>query len=70
MVKWLATYPNPRRPATGVNAGLTGWKLHAVTEEELKFKYPKALCGLVAKYGWGVDFFVEDKCKKCQNKLK
>lgn len=73
MVKWLTTAPNPRRPATGFDAGQTGWKLHAIITEEdefLKIKYKQAVCGLRAKFGWSLDMFIEDKCTKCQNKLK
>lgn len=69
MIHWVTTSPNPRSRATGYNAGQKGWKLHAIEAptnakfSEIKFK--QALCGKRAKYGWGLDMFIEDKCQKC-----
>jgi hypothetical protein len=72
-IEWLTTLANPKRPATGYDAGQTGWKLHCVQVINDSFKQTgraKALCGLIPAYGWSLDLFVEDRCKKCLNKLK
>lgn len=67
--RWLTTLPNPRRPATGHDAGVTGWKLHAVEASETdKFTdlgRMTALCGLRPRHGWSLDLFIEDECQKC-----
>lgn len=69
MIFWVTTSPNPRRAATGHDAGVTGWKMHAVEAPEgAKFsdvgRLP-ALCGLRPRYGWGMDLFIEDQCARC-----
>jgi hypothetical protein len=73
-IQWLTTNPNPRSPATGHDAGQTGWKMHAViAEPSEKFsdiKYRRALCGLRARHGWGSDLFIEDQCARCLKALK
>lgn len=72
MNEWLTTKPNPRNPATGFDAGQTGWKLHCVPVIDNSFKEAarsKALCGLIPIYGWSLDLFIEDKCKKCLKKI-
>jgi hypothetical protein len=71
-IQWLTTAPNPRSAATGFDAGQRGWKLHAVNaaadENFAGLKYRAALCGLRPRHGWGLDMFVEDKCKRCLEK--
>jgi len=65
---WLTTEPNPRSAATGHDAGQRGWRLHAVHTDATTFKavrYTAALCGLQPAHGWGLDMFIEDKCKRC-----
>jgi hypothetical protein len=63
--------PNPRTPQTNPDAGNTGWKLHLVDLDSLYQSHPKApiygssLCGLKARFGWGLDLFVEDICARC-----
>jgi hypothetical protein len=67
---WLTTNPNPRASAKGFDAGQRGWKCHAVEGEKFsEVKYVKAACGLRAKHGWGMDLFIEAKCKKCLKAL-
>lgn len=66
---WVTTSPNPRRPATGHDAGQRGWKLHAVrAHEDARFsdiRARPAACGLVPRHGWGMDAFIEDRCERC-----
>lgn len=73
MIHWVTTAPNPRRPATGFDAGQTGWKLHAVeAEAHATFDAVRtrtAACGLRARHGWGLDMFIEDKCARCLRKV-
>lgn len=67
-IKWLTTAPNPRTPATGVNAGQRGWRLHAVATKSEKFSEiggERALCGIRPAHGWSLDMFIEDKCERC-----
>jgi len=68
-IQWLTTAPNPRSPATGVDAGQRGWVQHAVVaDDDASFKDIKgvrSLCGLKPAHGWGLDLFIESKCKKC-----
>jgi hypothetical protein len=71
-VEWLSTAPNPhprggRYHTCEADDGQRGWRLHAVPVQpgqELR-----ALCGLVARYGWGVDLFIERRCKRCVARL-
>jgi hypothetical protein len=72
-VKWLTTAPNPRSPATGVDAGQRGWKLHAVDTPLNSFREigkMQALCGCRPAHGWSLDMFIEDKCERCLAKVK
>lgn len=69
--QWLTTAPNPVRPAHTHSAddGQVGWKRHMViahssAHDGTKIP-PKALCGLRARHGWGVDLFIEDLCMRC-----
>lgn len=72
--QWLTTAPNPRSSATGYDAGQRGWKLHAVkADDDVKFsdiRFESALCGCLPSHGWGLDMFIEDKCKRCERKMK
>jgi hypothetical protein len=71
---WLTTAPNPRRPQLGPDAGQRGWSLHAVegaTEERLRdLRFRPAACGLRPAHGWGVDHYIEDKCRRCLRALE
>lgn len=72
-MKWLTTAPNPRTPATGHDAGQRGWKLHAVDTDSDSFKeirYARSLCGLQPRHGWSLDMFIEDRCTRCEKKVK
>jgi hypothetical protein len=76
-LEWATTEANPRRPATGHDAGQTGWKLHAVHDLTKSVRdnktvrlYGRALCGLYPRFGWGLDMFVEDRCKRCEHRVK
>lgn len=72
MIYWVTTEPNPRSPSTGFDAGQRGWRLHAVevpkgaTFKAIRFE--AALCGLRARHGWGMDMFIDGKCKRCQKR--
>ena len=74
---WRSTMPNPRTPLTNADAGNTGWKLHLVDLDSLYVWRHKgvadhgaALCGIAAKFGWGIDLFVEDVCARCAAKAE
>jgi hypothetical protein len=71
MIHWLTTQNDPRAPGW---AEPVGWKMHALEiEGALKFseiKQLKAVCGLIARHGWGLDLFIEDRCKRCEKILK
>jgi hypothetical protein len=70
---WVTAAPNPRTPATGVDAGQWGWKLHAVrgddTETFAELRRRRSLCGLIPRHGWGLDLFIEDRCARCERAL-
>lgn len=71
-IQWLTTEPNPRSPATGNDAGQRGWRLHAVRTSSDSFaaiRKESAVCGLKPAHGWGLDLFIEDKCKRCRAAL-
>lgn len=71
--RWLTTNPNPRTPATGVDAGQRGWRLHAIeaSAETTLFEARglRAACGLRPRHGWGLDMFINDHCKRCERAL-
>ena len=72
-IQWLTTAPNPHTPATGVDAGQRGWKLHAVntdTDSFAEIRWTRAICGLQPAHGCGLDMFIQDKCKRCTTLLK
>jgi hypothetical protein len=71
-VQWVTTAPNPRVPATGVDAGQRGWKLHAVHTDSTTFSgmgCTSPVCGLWPSHGWSLDLFIEDKCSACERLL-
>ena len=56
----------------------SGWKEHAVpladSEEEKNMAFSslgkrRALCGLRPRHGWGIDLFIDEKCKRCEAKV-
>ena len=62
---WLTTGATAKRNLKAP----TGWKLHLVDvpEEKLEGVYrEKALCGLTAKHGWGLDLFINEPCFRCK----
>ena len=72
--KWLTTEPNPRPPGGrwhthGMDQGQVGWRLHSVEAADSDsfeaIRSRPAACGLVPVHGWGMDFFIEDECKRC-----
>lgn len=81
---WLTTTPNPYRNAHTpvVDDGQVGWKLHLVRLGERTYKpigrrdgvteidISRALCGLSAKHGWGLDLFINTPCKRCMRKAQ
>jgi len=55
----------------------SGWKEHAVPlnngEDESNMSFAalgkrRALCGLRPRHGWGIDLFIDAKCKRCEAK--
>ena len=75
--EWLTTAPSPyNKYGTGdyARGGQNGWRLHAVvaTENETfsAVKDRAALCGLRPRYGWGLDFWIDEKCRRCLAKTQ
>lgn len=72
-IHWLTTQANPNRPATGFDAGQTGWRLHAldVTDDALfsEIRRTRSICGLMPRHGWSLDLFIDRKCERCEKKL-
>ncbi len=72
-IQWLTTYPSGRAHTPAVDDGQIGWRLHAIeapssaTFEDIKGH--AAACGLVAKHGWGLDLFIEQRCSRCEKAL-
>jgi hypothetical protein len=78
-VEWFTTGINPRAPRRDYDGQQRGWRLHAVnvTQEEVSANIPfgairerRALCGLQPRHGWGLDFWIEDKCVRCEKILQ
>lgn len=73
-MQWLSTGVNPRRSHHGPDAGVVGWKLHAVEASDAEsfagIGYRRSACGLMPRYGWQLDAFIEEKCSRCEAKLK
>ncbi len=72
-VQWLTTAPNPRVRGYGADDGQRGWRTHAVIAYEeqslTEIANYRALCGLRARHGWGIDLFIEQKCARCLRAL-
>ena len=74
MWHWLTTAPSGRAHTHGADDGQTGWRLHAVyaasdaTLESIRTQ--PAICGLVPGSGWGLDLFIEEKCKRCVRRMQ
>jgi hypothetical protein len=74
MIHWMTTAPNPARVnVRHPDAGQRGWKLHAIearADATLgEVKEQRALCGLRAKYGWGIDDSIMSICITCEKKV-
>lgn len=77
--QWLNCETNPRKPATGFDAGRTAWKFHAVLAEAKEsfqgIGNRRAACGITPYYGWTLDLFMDEgdsvggKCIRCMRKL-
>lgn len=72
--QWLTTEPNPRSLATGHDAGQRGWRLHSViakdSDTSSSIRGRQAACGIVPRWGWSLDMFVDQRCAKCERALK
>lgn len=66
MIQWLTTVPN--------RDGQQGWRRHAVEANQTEtlggLRRRRAVCGLVPRNGWGLDLFIEDKCARCEVRLR
>ena len=69
---WLST-----NDKNGGGPWQTGSKEHAVPLEQgenessttaISLGRRRALCGLRPRHGWGVDLFIDEKCKRCEAK--
>lgn len=80
--QWLNTQVDPRKPATGFDAGRTSWKFHAVMADpkesfqQLEERYAMSICGILPAHGWTLDLFMDEddavagKCLSCLKKLE
>ena len=72
--QWLTTVPSGRAHTHNADCGNTGWHLHAVFAEEMAtiadVNHFSAICGLKPKLGWGLDLFIERRCKRCVQRLQ
>lgn len=68
--QWVTTAPHPWKRAhrDGWDQGQIGWKLHAVILHKTDRRL-RALCGLRPAHAWGLDLFIEDKCKRCEKRM-
>lgn len=68
-VHWFTTNPSGKAHTHSADDGQTGWKLHAIVADDVltldDIKHHRALCGLAARHGWGLDLFIDAKCKRC-----
>lgn len=68
-----------------MDAGQVGWRLHLVdvgqtivpsiqspimNRNHSEIDKSKAVCGLVPKHGWGLDFFIDTLCSRCVARAK
>ena len=72
-IQWLTTAANPAAHTCETDDGQQGWRLHAVrATKQTRFKdlgRQPALCGTRPARGWGLDLFVNTKCKRCLRAL-
>lgn len=73
-IEWFTTNPPKGGRSRPYDGPQRGWKLHAVpvTAEEVRRNIAfgeiddrRALCGLLPSNGWGLDFWIEDRCERC-----
>lgn len=71
--QWLTTSPTGRTHTCTIDCGQTGWRLHAVQAEEsepsAQLGRRRAACGLVPASGWGLDLFIDQRCRRCERAL-
>ncbi len=72
-MEWLVTC-SPKVAYSGASSAVSGWKLHALdVSPEARIsslRGHRSLCGLLPRYGWAVDLFIEIECSKCRSKLE
>lgn len=66
-IEWLVVSPNPR---THNPLNPNGTVIHAVDVETRGtrgfVKTPPSVCGIYPRYGWSVDMFMEEECRRCE----
>jgi len=72
MIQWITTRPSGKAHTHSADDGVTGWRLHAVEADDkttfAELGRKPSLCGLRPKMGWGMDLFIEARCKRCARK--
>lgn len=74
-IEWLTIATNPIRVRRGFDGGRSSWKLHAVRLEDDQQRFsdiPKgteAVCGIWPAWGFDLNVFITDRCKKCERIL-
>lgn len=70
---WMTTEVNPRARSAGFHGGRSSWKLHFVEgvahSDSAPVRGRRSLCGTLPAYGWGVDLFISDRCRRCEARL-
>ena len=72
--QWLTTQSHPRLIHSGAPSSISGWKTHAVkstpAETFTDMRWRRAACGLLPAHGWGMDLFIEQRCKRCDRAVR
>lgn len=73
-IQWLTTRSSGKSHTHSADDGQTGWRLHAVPAQPSQrltgIGRVRALCGLRPRRGWGLDLFIDEKCRRCALRAK
>ncbi len=69
---WFTTQCNPNTVDQSADAGVRGWKFHAVNvpggpaDKFTEIVDNQSACGLLPNHGWTIDMFIIDRCTRCE----